>query len=222
MSNDLYFESLKNIKDLDGNYLYPNIQNYSVKDNIFSFNDIQLDLNNIALNMLDPIIFTFEKNDAFIILKNILINTKDPGFIDKEVQYMLYLEDLKNIDDNQKTYITNYLNNYYTKKNIKEKYAFDELNEELEKRTIPITNAYIEEEIYNNPASTYIRDFESNHYQKNSNVLQYQGPILIRTDKSLMPNDYESDSFKEAGFINTIVIISLTIVLGIIIGLILH
>ncbi len=225
MENNSYLNYLKSISNNDnGEVEYPNIQDFFITDNFLIYKNFKLDLNGIKLAMLDPILFTFEINEILFILKNNVINFKDPNFIQKEINYMLYLENLIILTDEQKKYIYDYLNDFYKKNNIRKQYNYSELNNELEARIIPINQAYLKDDEINSeyykPAANFIRELELAYYNNENatNTIKYSNQ-LVRTNNSLPLGLYDTDSFREAGFAHNIIIIVITILIGFLLAL---
>lgn len=228
MTNDNYFNYLKSLKNEfePNNLKYPSLETINVSDNILQFEGMRLNLHDFELEYFNHDVFSFAPNEISYIIKTNIINLLDNEFIKKEVKYIEDLENLKEITEEMKQDIFNYINDYYIKKYIKDKYNYLDFDDELNQRIVPISNAYLKEDDplshYHNPASEYIRELEGHYYTKKDNSMSYEGPVLVRTKDSLMPNSYEVIDFKEQGFISSIIILILTICLGVVIGILLY
>lgn len=226
MSNQEYLEKLKNEKEhfeLEGEtiFAYPNIQELSINNDYLTYKTYQLNINGLELYLLDPILFKFEVNEILFVLKNSVINLRQPDFIDKEIEYLYYLEKLDELNDENKQYIFKYMDDFYKKQNIVKKYNYDELRNEINERILPISAAYLDEEDktsnYHKPAAYYIRHLDDvyNETQRETTKMSYSGPRLVRTDGSIRTNSYEIDSWSEAGFTNTLILVGTTLAIGI-------
>lgn len=225
MSNKEYLEMLKNEKEFfelenETVFLYPNIQELTINNSYLTYKTYQLNIQGLELHLLDPTIFTFGINEILFILKNMVINLRQPDFIDKEIEYMYYLEGLNELNDENKQYIFKYMDDFYKKQNIVKKYNYDALRNELNERVLPISEAYLNEEEetsnYHKPASNYIRELDNayNETQKETTKMTYSGPRLVRTNESIRINSFDVDSWNEAGFTNSLIIVGTALALG--------
>lgn len=219
MDNNLYFENLKLKRYIDSTLEFPNLTNIQIKNNILYYNEMQLELKNIELYLLDTHLFSLDINEIFYIIRNIISSVNNPEVLKEQVNYMYFLLKEKNITEEQKQYLYNYINDYHKRKNIMSKYIYEEAKNELALMIMPINEAYNEySEYYENEASVLIRYIElefSNKELEGGNGKQ--GPIRIRTSSNIKLYNDELESI--AGFASGAFIISITTGIGILVAL---
>lgn len=226
MSNQDYLEKLKNEKEhfeLENEtiFTYPNIQEFTINNNYLTYQTYQLNIEGLELSLLDPRLFSFTTSEILFVLKNMVINLRQPDFIDKEIEYLYYLEKLAELNEENKQYIYKYMEDFYQKQNIVKRYNYDELRDEINERILPISAAYLDEEDktsnFHKPASVYIRELDNAHVesQRETSKMTYSGPRLVRTNGSIRTNSFDIDSWNEAGFTNTLIVVGTTLAIGI-------
>ncbi len=220
MNNEEYFNYIKT--------KFINLANFTLKQNylILTINDKTelCPLTNINLKSLDQTLFNNSPQEIIYIIKNIFNMINKPEELDKKIIYMQKLLEMPVIAHEQSTYINNYMLDFYTRKNIMEKFTYSGDKFEINKMMQPIHICYDETNVlYHNPGATMIRQIEEDYSNKALENGNEQMKAYVRELKSkhnVVATEPPLNNV--AGFMNATFIFSIVSTLGITIAAILY
>ena len=222
--NDQYFYSVKN-KVVDGNLVYPSLRNIVCKNNHIVLNDVCFDLKKLDLRILDNSLFSLSENEIMYILKNIIASVNYPTLLNQKVTFAYQILKFNTLDDKSKEYLYKYVDDFYKRRNVSRKYTYDGQSEELNLMIGPINYSYDNSDVnnvYDKPGATYVRDLElsySNHALSSEGNKKDGYVRVLSNGKNIVSND--EPLLDIAGFMNATLIISLTLMSGLLLSVIL-
>lgn len=229
--NTIFFNSLKN-KISSNTLIFPNLTNFKIINNsiIYTENNtsVLIHLGNVELWLLDESLFKLQPNEIFYVINNIAKIMNKPEELDKKIEYMKRLLILSYIEKEHETYIYNYLNDFYTRKNMSSKFKHEKLDGEIDKMIVPICMCYDDNlPIYNNPAAAKTRELEKQYYTEALSNGSSSENAYVRQRKSKnnvvsFPSDTSYERLDRiAGFMSATFIISIIAIIGLILAIVL-
>lgn len=208
-----------------------NLKNFTYSNNYLIYSKEQnLDqcfLGKLDLKTLDNSLFLLTSQEIMYILKNISNMINSPGELDKKILYAETILGLDCMEKKHAEYIYNYLNDFYLRKNMHNKFSYDGDKAEIDKLAAPIHKSYDNNiEIYHNPGSEYIRTLEAEYYDnlletENGDSSEKEYVRQLKSAHNVVDIKEGTLTSQVNGFMSATFIISIVAIIGIVISVIL-
>lgn len=209
---------------------FPNLENINFKNNylIYTENNVSTIcfLGAIDLASIENSLFSLSPKEFMYILTNISLMVNNPQDLNKKIRYVDILLDFPSLEKEHITYIYNYINDFYLRKNMHNKFAYDGDLFEIEKMAMPIHKCYDDKlESFHNPGATYIRNLEEEYHNnalQGNNSNQVEKAFVRELKSSHRISVEEPQYINIAGFMNASLIISVVSSIGLVLAVILY
>lgn len=217
-NNDVIFATLKKT--------YANLGNFNCLNNVLTYNNKNLNLGNVELRQIDKSLFNLPPDVIYYTLVKEVYAINNPDFLKKQVIYMNDVITHVNVDEKESLYVKQYTEDYLYEENLLKIFNDETLSEDKRIRIIPINNAY---DGNLTPGKKLIQDLiieSSNKSQQQSQTKSHDKvKTLSRTKGNIVYYDYDPDVSEDvnriSGFANTILVVIMVCLLGLIMGFIL-
>jgi hypothetical protein len=217
-NNDETFLSLKS--------KYPNLIDFSCHKNILSYKGKNINMGLLQFKLLDESLFNLSAEAIFYALLKEIYAINFPNYSKEQVQYMNYIIAKTQIDNNENNYIKDFTGDYLNEENLCKVYIDENLRNDLKIKSIPINNAYEGE---NTPGKQLIQGIILKQAETNQQQSQTKGndkvKTLSRTKGNIVYYDFDpniaDDYNKLAGYANSLLVVIIVCLLGLILGFIL-
>lgn len=217
-NNDVIFATLKKT--------YANLSDFNCLNNVLTYNNKNLNLGNVELRQIDKSLFNLPPDVIYYTLVKEVYAINNPDFLKKQVIYMNDVITHVNVDEKESLYVKQYTEDYLYEENLLKIFNDETLSEDKRIRIIPINNAY---DGNLTPGKKLIQDLiieSSNKSQQQSQTKSHDRVnTLSRTKGNIVYYDYDPDVSEDvnriSGFANTVLVVIMVCLLGLIMGFIL-
>ncbi len=204
-------------------FMYPALKDMTFENNILTYLDNSITFNDNEFFNVDRQIFTLNSKDCMSILNILNNNAKNPKEIEQKYNRIVFLELLQSPIEENYTEISKYINEYFEKQNLYNKYPNEIIYNEVNVLRDVLTRCYISD-YQDRPICKYIESEFNKKIDELNQSSQGTSNAYVKVKKDpnnliVIPSEENTFIDKAAGFANTTLIISLTTTLGITIAL---